>query len=163
MVQSIISTLVENKPGVLHKVSNMFRARNFNIQSISVGPTQNPDISRMTITVDLPPATVQQLIKQLEKLIDVIEVQRLDPEKTVFRELALVKLKTRGTQDRTDIMSYANIFRANIVDVSPESVTVEITGDPEKIDAFLNITHSFGIIEIARTGITALPRGVNKR
>lgn len=155
----IISTLVENKPGVLHKISNMFRARGFNIDSLTVGTTEQNDISRMTIALTAPDPVVEQLAKQLKKLIDVIDVTILEEGSTVHRELALVKLEVADPKARTDIISYVNIFRSRVVDVSPSTMTVEVTGDPDKIDAFLGIASTFGIKMMARTGVTALPRG----
>ena len=155
----IISTIVENKPGVLHKASNMFRCRDFNIDSISVGPTERKDLSRMTITIDGDRATVEQLVKQLSKLIDVLKVSVLSPESTVVRELALVKLHVTDAKARSDIINYANVFRSRVVDVASGSITIEVTGSPDKIDAFLTLASTFGIKEIARTGITALVRG----
>lgn len=155
----IISTIVENKPGVLHKASNMFRCRDFNIDSISVGPTEREDLSRMTITIDGDKATVEQLVKQLSKLIDVLKVSVLSPESTVVRELALVKLHVTDAKARSDIINYANVFRSRVVDVASGSITIEVTGSPDKIDAFLTLASTFGIKEIARTGITALVRG----
>ncbi|MCP8312267.1 MAG: acetolactate synthase small subunit [Candidatus Methylarchaceae archaeon HK02M1] len=155
----IISTIVENRPGVLHKASNMFRCRGFNIDSISVGATERKDLSRMTITIRGDSATVEQLVKQLAKLIDVIKVSVLSPGSTVVRELALVKLYVADGRARSDIINYANVFRSRVVDVAPGSITVEVTGSPDKIDAFITLASTFGIKEIARTGITALVRG----
>jgi len=155
----IISTIVENKPGVLYRASNMFRRRGFNIDSISVGPTERKDLARMTITIKGDDATVEQLVKQLSKLIDAIKVSVLNPKSTVVRELALIKLHVADKAARSEIINYANIFRGRIIDVSPGSMVVEVTGTPDKIDAFLNLATTFGIKEIARTGITALTRG----
>ncbi len=155
----VISTIVENRPGVLHKASNMFRCRGFNIDSISVGATERKDLSRMTITIRGDSATVEQLVKQLAKLIDVIKVSVLSPGSTVVRELALVKLYVADGRARSDIINYANVFRSRVVDVAPGSITVEVTGSPDKIDAFITLASTFGIKEIARTGITALVRG----
>lgn len=155
----IIATLVENKPGVLYEVSNMFRRRGFNIDSISVGTVETNDLARMTITVRGDDRTVEQIIKQLSKIISVIKVSILDPTNSVTREMALIKVHTADNNVRSDMIQYANIFRGHIIDVSQESVIVEITGDPDKIDAFINISRPFGIKEIARTGITALNRG----
>jgi len=155
----LISTIVEHKPGVLHKIANMFSRRGFNIESLSVGETEHRDLARMTITIRGDEATAEQLVKQLGKLIDVINVAMLDPEKTVKRELALVKLKVSSPEDRSTIMDYTNIFRGRIIDVSTGSVIVEITGTPDKMSAFINLTSRFGILEISRTGITALSRG----
>ncbi|UCE15762.1 MAG: acetolactate synthase small subunit [Candidatus Bathyarchaeota archaeon] len=156
----VIAAIVEHKPGVLYSVANMFRRRNFNIESIAVGPTEQSDLARMTITVNGDERTIEQVIKQLNKLIDVIKVSRLDPSNIVSREMALVKITAPGAKIRTDVINYANIFRARVVDVSPESLMVEITGDANKIDAFIASMKPFGVKEVARTGITALSRGV---
>ncbi len=155
----LISTIVENKPGVLHKIANMFSRRGFNIESLSVGETVGQDLARMTIIIKGDEATAEQLIRQLGKLIDVINVTLLDPNGSVERELALIKLKLNRTEDRVTIMDYTNIFRGRIIDVATDSVVVEITGTPNKMNAFINLTSRFGILEIARTGITALSRG----
>jgi len=155
----LISTIVENKPGVLHKIANMFSRRGFNIESLSVGETVGQDLARMTIVIKGDEATAQQLIRQLGKLIDVINATLLDPGKSVERELALIKLKLNTPEDRVTIMDYTNIFRGRIIDVATDSVVVEITGTPNKMNAFINLTSRFGILEIARTGITALSRG----
>jgi acetolactate synthase I/III small subunit len=155
----IISSLVENKPGVLFRITNLFRSRNFNIESITVGTTEQPDLSRMTITTKIDESTLDQLIKQLRKLIDVVEVIELDVPNTVYRELALIKMRTLDPATKMEITNYASIFRANILDIGKESITVEITGTPDKIDAFKNLTDHYGIIEMARTGVSALSRG----
>jgi acetolactate synthase-1/3 small subunit len=155
----VIACLVENKPGVLYEVANMFRRRNFNIDSISVGVVEQKDLARMTITVKGDEWTIEQVIKQLNKLIDVIKVSILDPNDAVIREMALVKVHTADTSARTEIIQYINIFRSQIVDIAPDSVTVEITGDTDKIDAFIELARPFGLKEVARTGITALSRG----
>lgn len=155
----IISTIVENKPGVLYRASNMFRKRAFNIDSISVGPTERKDLARMTITINGDEPIVEQLVKQLSKLIDVIKISVLNPQNTVIRELALIKLHVADAKARSDIINFVNIFRGRIVDVSIGSMMIEITGTPDKIDAFLTLATTFGIKEIARTGITALVRG----
>jgi acetolactate synthase-1/3 small subunit len=156
----IISTIVEHKPGVLYTVANLFRRRGFNIESISVGPTEQSDLARMTITVNGDERTVEQVVKQLNKLIDVIKVSRLNPSSIVTRELALIKVHALDTKVRSDVINYADIFRARVVDVSSESLMVEITGTSDKIDAFLDLMKPFGVKEVARTGITALSRGV---
>jgi acetolactate synthase I/III small subunit len=155
----VISVLVENKPGVLHMIANLFRRRNFNIESITVGPTEQADIARMTITVNEDEKTVIQVIKQVEKQIDVLKVSELEQGNFVMRELALVKVKVKDAKERSDIINFVEVFRGRIIDVSVDSLTVEITGTPDKIDAFLNLMKTFGIIELARTGITALARG----
>lgn len=155
----IVSALVENKPGVLFRVTNLFRARNFNIESITVGLTEQKDLSRMTMTTKSDEKTLDQLVKQLRKLIDVVEVKVLDLDKSVYRELALVKMKAVDPTTRSEIMSYSNIFRGNIIDIGKETITVEITGTPDKIDAFMNLVEQYGITQLARTGVSALPRG----
>lgn len=156
----IISTIVEHKPGVLYVIANLFRRRGFNIESISVGATEQSDLARMTITVKGDERTVEQVVKQLNKLIDVIKVAILDPDSIVTRELALIKVRALDTKVRSDIINYAEIFRARVVDVSSESLMVEITGTSDKIDAFIDLIKPFGIKEVARSGITALARGV---
>jgi acetolactate synthase-1/3 small subunit len=156
----VIAALVENKPGVLHSVANMFRRRGFNIESITVGRTEQEDLSRMTITVNGDEKTLEQVVKQMNKLIDVVKVARLEPENIVTRELALVKVNVPDTRNRSDVINCVEVFRGRVVDVSPETLTIEITGTPDKIDAFLNLMKTYGIMELARTGLTALSRGV---
>jgi acetolactate synthase-1/3 small subunit len=155
----VISVLVENKPGVLHGVSNLFRRRNFNIESITVGPSENRDIARMTITVNGDEKTLEQVVKQLAKLIDVLKVEELEEGRFVMRELALIKVNVPTPKERSDIINCVEVFRGRIIDVSTDSLTVEITGTPDKLDAFLNLMQTTGVIELARTGITALARG----
>jgi acetolactate synthase-1/3 small subunit len=155
----IVSVLVENKPGVLYRVANLFRRRNFNIESISVGPTERKEFSRMTITLNGDDATVEQLVKQLSKIIDVVKISLLNPKNTILRELALIKLHVKDSKIRSDILSYSQIFKGKVVDTTEDSMTVEIVGTPEKINAFLKIASSIGIKEIARTGLTAIERG----
>jgi acetolactate synthase-1/3 small subunit len=155
----ILSSLVENKPGVLFRITNLFRARNFNIESITVGATERTDLSRMTITTKSDERTVDQLVKQLRKLIDVVDVTILDKDRTVYRELALIKMKAIEPAIRMEIINYAAIFRANILDIGKENIIVEIIGTPDKIDAFKNLVSHYGITQLARTGVSALPRG----
>jgi acetolactate synthase-1/3 small subunit len=155
----VVSAIVENKPGVLHSVANLFRRRNFNIDSITVGATEQKDLARITITVNADEKTLNQVVKQLNKLVDVVKVAELDPNSIVTRELALVKVNVPSVKERADIISCVHVFRGRVVDVSPESLMVEITGTPDKIDAFLNLMKASGVIELARTGITALSRG----
>jgi acetolactate synthase-1/3 small subunit len=157
----VIAALVENKPGVLHSVSNMFRRRDFNIESITVGPIEQEDLSRMTITVNGDEKTLEQVVKQMSKLIDVVKVSRLEPENIVTRELALIKVNIPDNKSRSDVINCVEVFRGRVVDVSPESLTMEITGTPDKIDAFLNLMRTYGIMELARTGLTALSRGIS--
>ena len=155
----VISVLVENKPGVLHGVSNLFRRRNFNIESITVGSSEQPDIARMTITVNGDEKILEQVVKQLAKLIDVLKVEELEPGHFVMRELALIKVNAPTPKERSDIINCVEVFRSRIIDVSTDSLTVEITGTSDKVDAFLNLMKATGVIELARTGITALARG----
>ena len=155
----IISVLVENKPGVLYGVSNLFRRRNFNIESITVGLSEKNDVARMTITVNEDEKTIVQVVKQVAKLIDVLKVDELEPGNFVMRELALIKVSAPNAKERSDIINCVDVFRGRVIDVSPDSLTVEITGTPDKIDAFLNLMKAPGVIELARTGITALARG----
>jgi acetolactate synthase I/III small subunit len=155
----VISVLVENKPGVLYIIANLFRRRNFNIESITVGPTEQSDIARMTITVNEDERTIDQVVKQVAKQIDVLKVSELEQGNFVMRELALIKVNVPSAKERSDIINCVEVFRGRIIDVSTDSLTVEITGTPDKIDAFLNLMKSYGIIELARTGITALARG----
>lgn len=154
----IISILVENKPGVLFKVTNLFRSRNFNIDSISVGITSNPEFSRMTITTIDDEKHIQQIVKQLDKMIDTVEVRRLDEHKTVYRELILFKIKISKVTDSMEINKLANAYGAKVHDVKKDSVMVELTATPDQINAFEELAKSFGIIETARTGVAALQR-----
>jgi acetolactate synthase-1/3 small subunit len=140
-------------------ISNLFRRRNFNIESITVGPTEQKDIARMTITVNEDEKTVDQVIKQVAKQIDVLKVAELESGNYVMRELSLIKVKVSDSKERSDIINFVNVFRGRIIDVSTDSITVEITGSPHKIDALLNLMKTSEIIELARTGITALSRG----
>lgn len=156
---NIVSALVENKPGVLFRVTNLFRARNFNIESITVGSTEQKDLSRMTISTNTDERTLDQLVKQLRKLIDVVDVRVLDTDKTVYRELALIKMKAVDPTTRSEIINYSTIFRGNVLDIGKETITVEITGTPDKIDAFKNLVEPYGIAQLARTGVLALQRG----
>jgi len=155
----IISTIVENKPGVLFRASNMFRRRGFNIESITVGPIEQPGLSKMTIIVNGNEETVEQLVKQLAKLIDVIKIVRLERKNSVVRELALIKVNAPDQRARSDLMNFVQIFRGRVVDVGDGTLTIEVTGDPEKIDAFIKVVSTFGICDISRTGVTAIPRG----
>jgi len=155
-----ISAIVEHKPGVLYSISNMFRRRDFNIETISVGAAEQKDLARMIITINGDERTVEQVVKQMNKLIDVVKVSILDPKSTVARELALVKVNTLEARVRSDVINYTEIFKGHVVDVAHDSLTVEITGDSDKINAFIDLMRPFGVKEIARTGITALSRGM---
>jgi acetolactate synthase-1/3 small subunit len=156
---TVIAALVENKPGVLHSVANMFRRRDFNIESITVGHTEQKGVTRMTITVTGDEKTLEQIVKQMNKLIDVIKVARLEPENIVTRELALIKVNAPDSKTRSDIINCVEVFRGRVVDVSPDTIAIEITGTPDKLDAFLNLMKTYGVMELARTGLTALSRG----
>ncbi len=151
--------LVENKPGVLNRISSLFRRRGFNIESIAVGKSEIPNISRTTIVVDGTTTSVEQVRKQLDKIIDVVRVLELGEEDTINRELALVKVKTTST-NRSEIIQIVAIFRANIVDVGIDTLTVEVTGDEDKIDSLIALLQGFGIKELARTGRIAMTRGM---
>ena len=155
---AILSVLVENKPGVLFKVTHLFRSRNFNIDSISVGITDNPNYSRMTITTYGDEKQVEQIVKQLDKMIDTVEVKHLDEHKTVFRELCIFKLKLSNDNDSMEINKLANAYGGKVHDVKKDSVMVEITSTPDQIKAFEELAKPFGIIDVARTGVTALQR-----
>nr|AAB53489.1 acetohydroxyacid synthase small subunit [Methanococcus aeolicus] len=155
----IISVLVLNKPGVLQRISGLFTRRWYNISSITGGSTDSTDISRMTIVVKGDDKVVEQVVKQLNKLIEVIKVIDLDEEECVERELCLIKIYAPTESSKSQVIQYANIFRGNIVDLSQESLTVQITGDKTKISAFIKLVKPMGIKEISRTGLTALMRG----
>jgi acetolactate synthase-1/3 small subunit len=150
--------IVHDRPGVLNRVVSLFRRRGFNIESIAVGHSEVPHLSRVSIVVAGTAATVEQVRKQLDKLIDVVKVSDISGEKATVRELALVKVKATSST-RGEIIEIADIFRANIVDVSSDSLTIEITGDEDKIESLLKLLKGFGIREIARTGRIAMVRG----
>jgi acetolactate synthase I/III small subunit len=157
MTKHTLIALVEDKPGVLNRVSSLFRRRGFNIESIAVGHTETPGISRMTIVVDGTTVLVEQVRKQLDKLINVVKVTDITDDNLISRELALVKVKsTPGT--RGEIIEIVDIYRSKIVDVSADSVVVEITGDEEKLGSLLRLLKGYGIREIARTGRIAMSR-----
>jgi acetolactate synthase-1/3 small subunit len=157
-VKHTLSVLVENKPGVLAKVAGLFARRGFNIHSLAVGPTDDPTASRMTIVVDLPDQPLEQVTKQLHKLISVLKVTELDPFSSVERELMLVKVAAAGVA-RAQIIELAEVFRAKIVDVSPGALTVEVTGSPDKLHAFEDLVKDNEIVELVKTGRIALSRG----
>jgi acetolactate synthase-1/3 small subunit len=150
--------MVEDKPGVLNRVSSLLRRRNFNIDSIAVGHTEQSHISRMTIVVEGDDAHVEQARKQLDKIIEVVKIVDITASESVSRELALIKVKANAST-RSEIIQIVDIFRANIVDVSSDSVMVEVTGDENKINSLLELLRGFGIKEIARTGRIAVTRG----
>jgi acetolactate synthase-1/3 small subunit len=153
-----LSVLVEDKPGVLARVAALFSRRGFNIESLAVGATEQKDMSRMTIVVSAEETPLEQITKQLNKLINVIKIIEQDDVDSVSRELALIKVRAdAGT--RSQVVEAANLFRANIIDVSPESLTVEATGNRGKIEALLRLLEPFGIREIAQSGMVSLSRG----
>jgi acetolactate synthase-1/3 small subunit len=153
-----IVALVEDKPGVLNRMASLFRRRGFNIESIAVGHSEVPHLSRMTIIVDGSTAMVEQVRKQLDKLVDVVKVSDITGDDITIRELALIKVRATSST-RSEIIEIADIFRANIVDVASDSLTIEITGDEDKIDSMLKLLRGFGIREISRTGRIAMVRG----
>ena len=160
MEKYTLSVLVENSAGVLSRVVGLFTRRGFNIHSLSVGPTYDEQISRITIEVKGDAYMVEQVSKQLSKIMEVIKIKILKDNEMVKRGIVLVKIKT-NTKNRGEIIEVANVFRANIIDISPTTVTAEVTGSDQKIEAFLNMVESYGIEELARTGMTALERGAN--
>ena len=160
MAKHILSILVENHAGVLSKVAGLFSRRGFNIDSLAVGVTEKPDVSRITIVVNGDDYIVDQVSKQLNKLVDVITVKKLEKDESVSRELVFLKVKAT-TETRSEIVQLVEIFRANIVDVSMETLTIEITGANSKIKAIEDMLQPFGIIEIVRTGSIAIGRGDN--
>jgi acetolactate synthase-1/3 small subunit len=155
---AILTLLVENKPGILFKVTHLFRSRNFNIDSISVGVTDNPEYSRMTITTYGDEKQVEQIVKQLDKMIDIIEVKHLDEHKTVYRELSIFKIKLSNANDSMEVNKLANAYGGKIHDVRKDSIMVELTATPDQIRAFEELAKPFGVIEVARTGVAALQR-----
>ncbi|MDP3065535.1 MAG: acetolactate synthase small subunit [Methanobacteriaceae archaeon] len=155
----IITAVVQHRPGVLQRVSGLFTRRGFNIDSITVGPSEKNGMARMTIISRGDEKVLEQITKQLNKIIEVIKVRDLDPQSTVLRELCLIKTHAPNEKSRSEIIQYANIFRGRIIDVSPYSLTIEITGTPDKIDALIDLLQSFGIQKIVRTGPTAISRG----
>ena len=150
--------LVADRPGVLNRMVSLFRRRGFNIESIAVGHSELPNLSRVTIVVDGTTTMVEQVRKQLDKVVDVIKVTDITGDGMIARELALIKVKATASS-RSEIIEIVDIFRANIVDVSPDSVTIEVTGDEEKIDSLFKLLRGFGIKELARTGRIAMARG----
>lgn len=156
----IISALVENKPGVLFRVANLFRRKSFNIQSIAAGPSETQGLTRMSIAMFSTYNQSDQVMKNLDNLIDVRSVEPLDASNAAVRELALVKLSPGAPSTRPEIMNYIETFRGNVIDVSPDTLTVEVSGDTEKIDAFISMARNYGLKQVARTGVVALPRAM---
>ena len=155
-----ITALVEDKPGVLNRVASMFRRRGFNISSLAVGNSEIPNLSRMTFVVEGDSRTVEQVTKHLHKLIDVIKVSDISEDNAVARELALIRVHT-DTHTRSEVMQIVDLFRAHVIDVAADSLIVEVVGDEEKVDALQNLMEPYGVMEVMRTGIVAMTRGMN--
>ena len=158
-MQRVFSLLVDNNPGVLSRVSGLFSRRGYSVDSITAGVTADPRFTRITIVASGGELILSQIEKQVRKLEDVIEIKVLHPEDSVYRELIMVKVRANKTE-RTEIISVADIFRAKIVDVEKDSLMVELTGNGSKVDAFLELLEGYEILELARTGITGLQRGI---
>jgi acetolactate synthase-1/3 small subunit len=158
MSKHTLSVLVENKPGILARTAGLFARRGFNIHSLAVGPTEHPDVSRMTVVVDVEDLPLEQVTKQLNKLISVIKIVELEPTASVQRELLLVKVRA-DLQTRSHVLETVQLFRAKVVDVAPDAVTIEVTGNPEKLEAFLKVLEPFGIRELVQSGLVAMGRG----
>jgi acetolactate synthase-1/3 small subunit len=153
-----LSVLVEDKPGVLARVASLFSRRGYNIQSLAVGATEQKDMSRMTIVVSVDESPLEQITKQLNKLINVIKIVEQDEDNSVSRELALIKVRADATT-RSQVIEAVNLFRAKVVDVSNESLTIEATGTPDKIEALLRVLEPYGIRELVQSGVVSLSRG----
>ena len=153
-----LSVLVEDKPGVLARVASLFSRRGYNIQSLAVGATEQKDMSRMTIVVSVEDSPLEQITKQLNKLVNVIKIVEQEDESAVARELALIKVRADAT-NRGQVIEAVNLFRAKVVDVSTESLTIEATGTPEKLEALLRVLEPYGIRELAQSGVVSVSRG----
>jgi len=154
----VLSILVENRPGVLARIAGLFARRGFNIDTLAVGPTDDANISRITLTLDGAVHPIDQVTKQLHKLVNVLKIRDMEPEETIAREMALFKV-TAAVENRGEIMQFADIFRAKIVDVSRRTMTVEVTGSADKIEAFERMIRPHGLVEMVRTGEIAIARG----
>jgi acetolactate synthase-1/3 small subunit len=153
-----LSVLVENKPGVLARVAALFSRRGFNIDSLAVGPTEDPDVSRMTIVVNLDDQRLEQVTKQLNKLVEVLKIVELEAPDAVERELALVKVRA-DVATRSSVLETVQLFRAKVVDVAVDAVTIEVTGNRDKLEAMLRVLEPFGIRELVQSGMVAISRG----
>ncbi len=160
MKRKVFQLLVENTSGVLSRISGLFSRRGYNIESITAGVTADPKVSRITIVASGDDEILEQIEKQVAKLVDVCDVKELKPDQSVYRELALIKVKV-DAKSREGVISLANVFRANIIDVSPEGLIIEITGGQDKIEAFISLLSGYEILELARTGIAGLRRGTD--
>lgn len=153
-----ISVLVENSPGVLARVASLFSRRGFNIESLAVGPTEDQEVSRMTIVVNVEDNPLEQVTKQLNKLVNVLKIIQLEPDESVQRELLLVKVGV-DAESRSQVLETVQLFRAKVVDVAHDAVIIEATGNPEKLDALLHVLEPFGIRELVQSGMVAMGRG----
>jgi acetolactate synthase-1/3 small subunit len=158
MPKHTLSVLVENKPGVLARIAGLISRRSFNIDSLAVGPTEHPDISRMTIVVDVEAAPLEQVTKQLNKLIEVLKVVELDASASVQRQILLIKVRADAAA-RSHIIETVDLFRGKVIDVGPDSLTIEATGKSEKLDALLSLLEPYGIRELVQSGVVAIGRG----
>ena len=158
MSRHTLSVLVENKPGVLARVASLFSRRGFNIESLAVGPTEIADISRMTIVVNVEDSPLEQVTKQLNKLINVLKIVELDTESSVQREIMLVKVRS-DNESRSSILETVQMFRAKVVDVAPDALTIEATGNNDKLTALLKVLEPFGVKELVQSGMVAVGRG----
>lgn len=158
MARHVLSLLVEDKPGLLTRVAGLFARRGFNIESLAVGPTEMRGLSRITVVVDEDETLLEQVTKQLNKLVNVIKIVELDETSSVQREHVLIKVRA-DNQSRSHVLEAVNLFRARVVDVVPEALTIEVTGDSAKIEAFLKVLDQYGIKEIAQSGLIAMGRG----
>jgi acetolactate synthase-1/3 small subunit len=158
MTRHTLSVLVENKPGVLARVAGLFSRRGFNIDSLAVGPTEHPDVSRMTIVVSVEDLPLEQVTKQLNKLVNVIKIVELDPDASVQRELLLLKVRA-DVDTRSHVLETVQLFRAKVVDVATDAVTIEATGTTDKLDALIRVLEPFGIRELVQSGLVAVARG----
>ena len=156
-----LSVYVENKAGVLARVANLFSRRGYNIHSLAVAPTDDPAFSRMTIVVDVSTAPLEQIVKQLHKLINVIKIAELDPATSVERELMLVQVEAEPER-RAQIVEIADIFRSKVLDVGVDTLTLECTGSPDKLEAFADLLRPYGVVELVRTGRVSIPRGTKE-
>ncbi|TNY38573.1 acetolactate synthase small subunit [Thermomonospora catenispora] len=158
MSRHTLSVLVENKPGILARVAALFSRRGFNIDSLAVGTTEHPEISRMTIVVNVEDLPLEQVTKQLNKLVNVLKIVELDPASSVQRELILVKVRA-DAETRSQVLETVQLFRAKVVDVAPEAVTIEATGNRDKLEALIRVLEPFGIKELVQSGMVAIGRG----
>jgi acetolactate synthase-1/3 small subunit len=154
----ILSLMVENKPGVLARIAGLFSRRGFNIDSLAVGPTEHPEISRMTIVVNVEESPLEQVTKQLNKLVEVIKIVELEGGDAIERELLLVKVKV-DVETRSQVLDVVQLFKARVVDVATDAITLEVTGNSDKLDAFLKVIEPFGIRELVQSGLVAIGRG----